>query len=87
LSWWLDHLYSIGQLSPLRSGILRKDTTKLDQPSIIDTSEYNKMKLNIIIISLIANYAAASSIPERALRADMEARQDYIGELCTAPIV
>jgi hypothetical protein len=45
------------------------------------------MKLNYLIISLIANYAAAISIPEAAAVGDVEARQYYIGELCTAPIV
>jgi hypothetical protein len=45
------------------------------------------MKFNIVITSLIASYAAAISIPETAHVADLEARQDYIGELCTAPIV
>lgn len=45
------------------------------------------MKFNIIITSLIANYAAAISVPETAHTADLEARQDYIGELCDAPIV
>jgi hypothetical protein len=43
------------------------------------------MKLNNLILSLVANYAAAISIPENARSVGLEAR--YIGELCTAPIV
>ncbi|PMD26368.1 hypothetical protein NA56DRAFT_641838 [Hyaloscypha hepaticicola] len=42
------------------------------------------MKLNNLILSLIANYAAAISIPENARNVGLEAR--YIGELCTAPV-
>jgi hypothetical protein len=38
------------------------------------------MKLNNLILSLIATYTTAISIPENA-------RQYYIGELCTAPVV
>jgi hypothetical protein len=45
------------------------------------------MKFNIIITSWIVSYAAANSIPETAYVADLEARKDHIGELCTAPIV
>jgi len=43
------------------------------------------MKLNNLVFSLIANYAAAISVPENARSVGLEAR--YIGELCTAPIV
>jgi hypothetical protein len=43
------------------------------------------MKLNNLILSLIANYAAAISVPENARNVGLEAR--YISELCTAPIV
>lgn len=45
------------------------------------------MKLNNLIISLIATYAAAISIPETPPVGDLEARQDDTGELCRAPIV
>jgi hypothetical protein len=58
---------------------------KFDQASIIDIGQYNKMKLNNLILSLIVNYAAAISVPENARDVGLEAR--YIGELCTAPIV
>ncbi len=43
------------------------------------------MKLNNFIISLVAGYAAAASVPETGPNAGLEAR--YIGELCTAPLV